>query len=107
MNKEIVKYYVEGMRRYDEVHKDEGVFLKRLKVVIDELKELFNSRNIREVKEEFEDVVHTVGRLLGIRWICLLCKNTVEKHSSRYREYGCIRSKRNSCGKCKNKGGVI
>lgn len=77
-------------------------------IIFDELKELMESRDMEEAKEEMSDMCFSVGRLLG----SIIGKTYVavpydrrcqDKRIKRLKEYGCIRSKRNLVnGQCPN-----
>tara|TARA_B100000902_G_scaffold205298_1_gene195724 strand:- start:139 stop:447 length:309 start_codon:yes stop_codon:yes gene_type:complete len=90
---EIIKYYREGMNKYD--NENPSTFKNRLEQVIDEFDELIEDKNI----EELIDVLHTIGRLFhkitGLHLISYLAWPTVKKHAKRYKKRRCIRSERN------------
>lgn len=96
MNK-IWKNYQKGMTAYDNCHsptlQSQWIALK------DEIGEFVREPNLSETW----DILHAAGRLLykliGIP-LHLLAYPTVRKHSQRFEEYGCIRSRRNCEGKC-------
>lgn len=81
---------------------------KAVGVIYDEVKELLESRDIEEAKEELSDVCFSIGRLLG----AIIGKTYVavpydgrcqDKRVKRLKEHGCIRSKRNLVkGRCPN-----
>jgi hypothetical protein len=88
-----IKYYKEGMNKYDK--ENPSSFKDRLDQVYDEFEELVEDKNI----EELIDVIHTIGRVFhkvtGLHLISYLAWPTVKKHAKRYKNQGCIRSKRN------------
>ncbi|NJK75230.1 MAG: hypothetical protein HC786_15915 [Richelia sp. CSU_2_1] len=98
MNKMLQNYH-KGMSAYDNCHdctaRSQWFALK------DEIGEFVNEPNLSEVW----DILHAAGRLCykltGIP-LFLLAYPTVRKHSQRFAEYGCIRSRRNCEGKCCN-----
>jgi hypothetical protein len=81
---------------------------RAVEVIVDELKELIDSRDMEEAKEELSDVCFSIGRLLG----AIIGKTYVavpydrrcqDKRIKRLKEHGCIRSKRNLVrGRCPN-----
>ncbi|MEG4799187.1 hypothetical protein QUB63_01675 [Microcoleus sp. ARI1-B5] len=96
MNK-IWENYQKGMTAFDNCHnptlQSQWIALK------DEIGEFVREPNLSELW----DILHAAGRLLykliGIP-LHLLAYPTVRKHSERFEEYGCIRSRRNCEGKC-------
>ena len=96
MNK-ILQNYQKGMSAFDNCHpptlRSQWVALK------DEIGEFVREPNLSESC----DILHAAGRLFykltGIP-LNLLAYPTVRKHSQRFKEYGCIRSRRNCEGRC-------
>lgn len=95
--KEVIQNYLTGMSVYDHCHqpniRSQWLALK------DEIAEFLEKPSI----EEMWDVLHSGGRLIcqvtGIP-LQVLAYPTVYKHSQRFAQSGCIRSKRNCEGKC-------
>lgn len=98
---ETIKFYRKGMKMFDVNHPNS--LQDRLDCFTDEWREFTEEPSI----EEFFDCIHAVGRAIeyvtGIWFFCLLAYPTVRKHAKRVEEYGCPRSKRNCCGKCRNR----
>jgi hypothetical protein len=95
--KEVIQNYLAGMSIYDHCHQP-NIYSQWL-AFKSELGEFIDKPSF----EEIWDVLHSVGRLgwkvTGIPWQ-LLAYPTVHKHSQRFAESGCIRSKRNCEGRC-------
>lgn len=96
MNK-MLQNYQKGMSAFDNCHnssvRSQWLALK------DEIGEFVSEPNLSEIW----DILHAAGRLfykLTRVPLYLLAYPTVRKHSQRFEEYGCIRSRRNCEGKC-------
>ena len=95
--KEVIQNYLAGMSIYDHCHQP-SIYSQWL-ALKDEAAEFIEKPSF----EEIWDVLHSAGRLgwkvTGIP-LQLLAYPTVYKHSHRFAESGCIRSKRNCEGRC-------
>lgn len=95
--KEVIQNYLTGMSVYDHCHQP-SIYSQWL-ALKDEIAEFLEKPSL----EEIWDVLHSAGRLIwkitGIP-LQVLAYPTVYKHSQRFAESGCIRSKRNCEGKC-------
>lgn len=95
--KKVLHNYLTGMSVYDHCHKPSTYC--QWQAFKDEVAEFMEKPSL----EETWDVLHSAGRLCwkvtGIP-LQLLAYPTVYKHSQRFVESGCIRSKRNCEGKC-------
>lgn len=96
MNK-LWKNYQKGMTAFDNCH--HPTLQSQWIALQDEIGEFVREPNLSEIW----DILHAAGRLLykliGIP-LHLVAYPTVRKHSERFEEYGCIRSRRNCEGKC-------
>ena len=98
--KDTIRYYKEGIEKYD--RENPATFRDRLAQVNDEFQELLEEKNL----DELIDVIDTIGRvfhqLTGSDIISYAAWPTVKKHGMRYKEYGCIRSRRNCHKYCQH-----
>lgn len=96
MNK-MLQNYQKGMSVFDNCHN--STVRSQWVALTDEIGEFVSEPSLGEIW----DVLHAAGRLFykltGIP-LNLLAYPTVRKHSQRFEEYGCIRSRRNCEGKC-------
>jgi NTP pyrophosphatase (non-canonical NTP hydrolase) len=87
---------------------EKGELWNRVKEIWDEMVEVFEARNMEELKDEVSDVMFGLGRLLG--YVCgkvyvsvWFDERHVKKIERRMEEYGCVRSKRHLVGgKCQS-----
>ena len=93
----IFKNYLVGMAVYDKCHPPS--IQSQWQALKDEAIEFFQDPSIDEVWDIFHSFGRIVCKLTGIP-LQLLAWPTVRKHSLRYIERGCIRSRRNCSGYC-------
>jgi hypothetical protein len=93
----ILKSYQQGMAKYDLCH--QSSIASQWQALQDEIIEFKEKPSLTE----FWDILHSLGRVIykltGIP-LQLLAFPTVIKHSKRYSQRNCVRSKRNCQGKC-------
>ena len=93
----ILQNYLTGMVAYDRCHQTD--VRSQWLALKDEVEEFA----LKPSFDEIWDILHSAGRLI---WkvtripLHFLAWPTVRKHSMRFAEYGCIRSRRNCEGKC-------
>jgi predicted house-cleaning noncanonical NTP pyrophosphatase (MazG superfamily) len=96
-----IQLYRAGMAKSD--RENPPTLKSRYSEFKDEIQELVEDKNV----DELIDVIHTLGRLVhyvtGSHIVSYLAWPTVKKHAMRYRDHGCIRSKRNCKKYCKHK----
>ena len=78
---------------------ERGELCSRVKEIWDEVVEVFGSRSVEELKDEVSDVMFGFGRLLG--YMCgrvyvrmWFDERHIAKIEKRFKETGCVRSKR-------------
>ena len=93
----ILKDYHRGIKIYDECHP--ASLRMHIEAFKDEVKEFWHEPNFGEMW----DILHQGGRILFYLTkipFYLIAFPTVHKHSKRFSEYGCIRSRRNCQKNC-------
>ena len=91
-----IKKYRAARKQFEENHPEGNSWRGLLGILKDEFLELL---------DELQDVIMCIGlivhKVTGTYVVCYIAWGTVKKRVGNFDNHGCVRSERNSCGKCR------